>query len=95
MPCWTTTTVKTDVGKWNLERFNRVTVANNLYGVSLREGQLITREASPEAHQALISKVQRLYAELTIKDAAKRFGWRVAGTTVTKSNTTTIQLKRG
>lgn len=37
---------------------------------------------------------QRLYSAQTIKDASKRFGWRVANQTTTKQGTIQIQLKR-
>lgn len=37
---------------------------------------------------------QKMYAAQTIKDASKRFGWRVANQITTKQGTIQIQLKR-
>jgi hypothetical protein len=96
MPCYTVTTIKTDVGKWNVDRWNIVKkqFSSELRDVEYSNGQLITRAYSANSNDLLIKTASRLYAAQTIRDASKRFGWRVAGDSTTATGNIQLQLRR-
>jgi hypothetical protein len=96
MPCYTVTTIKNDVGKWNVDRWNTVKKAfpSELRDVEYTSGQLITRSYSANSNDLLVKTATRLYTAQTIKDASKRFGWRVAGESTTATGNIQLQLRR-
>lgn len=97
MPCYTVTTIKTDVGKWNVDRWEIIKRENfkALSGIEYRNGEIISYTSmNKEQFDTKVLSAKRLYAEQTVKDASKRFGWRVAGKSVSQKGNITLQLKR-
>lgn len=92
MPCYTITEIKTDVGKWNIDRWNRVQEATpQLRYVKYSNGQLISRESN---HDQLVQLSKQLYAKQTIVDASKRFGFRISSQSTTTNGHIQIKLSR-
>jgi hypothetical protein len=87
MPCYTTTTVTHAVEKWDAERALQ---AIKEAGVSVQyaNGKLTAYT------EADITKVKQKYAELTLKTAAKKFGWSIKSESTTKTGLVQIGLTR-
>jgi len=82
MPCWTRTTVKIDVSKWNQDRaqqaLKEVTAERtDFYEAYFELGVLVIRSSSARVNQEIKTAITQKYAALTLKTAAKRFGWQV------------------
>lgn len=93
MPCYTITEVKSDVGKWDINRWNRVQEATpQLRYMKYSNGQLISRGESN--HTQLVQLAKQLYAKQTIVDASKRFGFRINSQSTTTNGHIQIKLSR-
>jgi precorrin-6B methylase 2 len=66
----------------------------DLSRVELVGGKLTVQAATTEEGARLIASARKAYAAQTIKDAAKRFGWRVAADTKTTTGQTQLKLTR-
>lgn len=95
MPCDSVITIRHDVSKWNGERALQAIKEAGLMGiVRYYNGQLIVASTSKQQDADRVTAVTKKYSELTIKAAAKRFGWNVKAQTVTKTGLTQLHLGR-
>lgn len=88
MPCWTVTTVKTDVSKWDAAR--AAEAASMVYGAQYNARTKTLETYSEED----VAEVNKHYAALTLKAAARRFGWRVQSQTETQNGLQQYVLAR-
>jgi hypothetical protein len=93
MPCDSTITITHDVGKWNEERVKDAIALAGLTGVvTYRNGQLITNSTSQAQADERITAVKKSYATLTLKTAAKKFGWAIKSESTTQTGLNQIKL---
>ncbi|MDD5060688.1 MAG: hypothetical protein PHN44_00185 [Candidatus Marinimicrobia bacterium] len=89
MPCFTVTTVKADIGKLNLERVKTV-LQSGSFNARIINGQLEVYGRTVEAAETTKKQILQAYSAQTIKDASKRFGFRI--NTQSKLSNGNIQL---
>jgi len=100
MPCYTSTTVQTDVSKWNATRAQaaiaeaRKALSNMSFGATIYNGKLTVTASSEGAIATIQKTITQKYAALTVKEASRRFGWTVKAQTTTQTGLTQIKLGR-
>jgi hypothetical protein len=93
MPCWTTTTIGTDVSKFNQERLQAVLTEKG-FNAKVVDGKLEILGDSIEDNARINNLILREYTARTINEGAKRFGWQVKSQSTTEKNLIQIQLRR-
>ena len=97
MPCYTMTTIRIDVGKWNQERATEA-IAQAGFGrqVHIETGkngsELVMRGIGDSENARKL--INQKYSELTLRAAAKRFGWQAGKTVETEKGLLQFNLTR-
>ncbi len=95
MPCYSKITVSHNVGKWNKERAEQaIRECGMQYSATYQDGGLFLKLSRNQDQEPLLNQIKRKYAELTLKESAKRFGWTIKNQTTTQQGLTQVHLFR-
>jgi len=93
MPCYTTTTVSVEVGKWDAARAQQAIEAAGLkFAAKYVNGKIVINEN--QNNDQTINSVKKHYAALTLKAASKKFGWSIKSESQTTTGLLKINLTR-
>lgn len=95
MPCYTRTVTNANIEKWNETRAKEAISKTRWARIAaFRNGKLTVRANSPGELELAQKEITRKFSELTLREAAKRFGWQVAKTETTQTGLTQLHLRR-
>ena len=86
MPCDSNYIIKSESVQWNEARAREaIEKSGYKYVVQYNNGELTARTTDEARTDAALQAVRKMYGELTIKAAAKKFGFMVKSETTTKT----------